>query len=122
MPRKEASLCFVACLLACREAAARPCSLRQASFCSVLISFTTVVVEGAERFLLFLKKNCVSFFAFHQRIRISLRTGFSIYRYYGEGEESTKSSGSQLPTCLRGVSLLFCFSMEESAAFRVFFY
>jgi hypothetical protein len=55
MPRKEASaLCLL--LACCREAAGRPCSLRQASFCSVLISFTTVVVEGAERFLLFLKK------------------------------------------------------------------
>jgi hypothetical protein len=49
-------------LACCREAAARPCSLRQASFCSVLISFTTVVVEGAERFLLFFKKKiaCLS--------------------------------------------------------------
>jgi hypothetical protein len=64
----------------------------------------------------------VSFFAFAQRIRICLRTGLSIYRYYREGAESIKSSGSQLPACLRGVILLFCFSMEESAAFRVFFY
>ncbi len=54
MPRKEASLCLL--LACCRQAAARPCSLRQASFCGVLIIFTTVVVEGVERFLLFYQK------------------------------------------------------------------
>ncbi len=82
MPRKEASLCFL--LACCREAAARPCSLRQASFCGVLISFTTVVVEGCGAFSsVFKKKFRVFLFAFPQRIRICLRTGLSIDGYYG---------------------------------------